>query len=118
MDALEISAAPTIEVGREKWPVPELGARQIRLIAGKLALLPRRGASVVTGDAVDALYDVVYIAMTRANPALTRDAFDDMPITVAQLNQAMPVIMMQCGFAWAAPKTGEAQAQTESTGQG
>lgn len=43
----------------------------------------------------DVLCDVVYAACTRARPEFTRAEFDDLPLGVDELMQALPVIMGQ-----------------------
>jgi hypothetical protein len=48
--------------------------------------------------AYDQLTDIVFCALTRAHPDLTREAFDNMPIDTAELFAAMGVIAHQSGL--------------------
>jgi hypothetical protein len=62
------------------------------------------------------MYDVTFFALTRAYADLKRDEFDDLSIGVDDLNEALPIIIKQCGFKEQPPEPGKALAQTPSTG--
>lgn len=98
---------PLIILGKKGWPVPPLTARQNRIIDPLiLSLLPvfsrwqedKAGALEVLGQkGYEALQEIAYQAITRANPAITRDEFMELPITLPELVAAFPVIAEQTG---------------------
>jgi hypothetical protein len=46
----------------------------------------------------DTIADALYCALTRAHPQLTRQAFDDMPIGMAEMVDAMGIVAQQTGM--------------------
>lgn len=63
---------------------------------------------------------IVYHALTRARPDLTLRQFEEMPIPMRDIMSALPVCLQQSGLfkpvPEGAPPTGEAAAQSPSTG--
>lgn len=63
---------------------------------------------------------IVYHALTRVQPGLTWAQFEEMPITMREILGALPACLQQSGLFReadrAAPPTGEAAAQSPSTG--
>lgn len=99
--------APKITLGGKAFPVPVLAAKQNRLIDPLiLRLLPlfsewqkdRIAALVKLGEKeYDALIEISYQAIKRAQPEWTRDQFLDLPVTLPELIAAFPVIAQQTG---------------------
>jgi hypothetical protein len=104
VDALALAEAPKIRLGGADWAVPELAAKQImRLVPalGRLEQLGRvksGGFETLTEDEIKWIYDVAFIALTRAYPDLIREAFDDLPITIDEIVTAIPTIARQAGL--------------------
>ena len=69
----------------------------------------------------DELLDLTWVAITRAQPTLTKEEFLDRPVTLMELIVAMDVISQQCGVLKrqvGAPPVGEAQAGQTSISTG
>jgi len=118
---IDTDRVPLVLLGGQPWPVPLLVARQNRIIDPLiLSLLPvfkewqsdKATALSMLGTAqYEALQEIVFQAIRRARPELTRDQFLDMPVTLPELVAAFPIIAGQTGiFERAAP--GEAVAGT------
>lgn len=104
----------TITLAGQEWPVPTLAPRQNRVVVpGLLEVIPqiiraRSDAPDASGLAqlaryldtatYDRLAEIVYTALTRANPALSREAFDDLPIGTAELIGALNPIARAAGL--------------------
>lgn len=79
---------PVIIIAGRAWPVPLLAPRQNRIVVPLL----------VAGRAdYDSLSTVVFTALTRAHPALSRREFDEWPMPYYELVDALPVIAQQTG---------------------
>ncbi len=114
---------PTVHLADKDWEIPVLAPKQNKVIVPILvALIPRvvaaRAAGMVDpsdetkginlarvvieliGDAktYDDLSVVVYTALTRANPALTREEFDNMPVDTMEMVAALTCIGQQAGL--------------------
>jgi hypothetical protein len=101
----EIDAAPKVTLGKKEWAMPELAGRQIQKIVPRIfrgfkvvSLMAAQKADEVTDDDLGVLYDIAYIALTRAHPELTRDEFDDLPVTISELMNAIVVIGEAAGL--------------------
>jgi hypothetical protein len=129
----------TITIGEppREWPVPLLAPRQNRIVVPKMLkvfqgiafMLPKDwkpgdnldAASLasfnLTTELYDDLIDIVWMALTRAHPKLTRDEVLDMPTGTAALVATLPTIMRQTGqLKPAAAGVGEATAESHQTG--
>ncbi|ARN82173.1 hypothetical protein [Methylocystis bryophila] len=101
------NAAVVTLAGRE-WFVPVLAMRQARIVVPALMrLMPvlqnlqngaAEGAAQLSEAEFDAILDVVYAALTRAYPRLSRDAFLDLPASTPELIAALAVVTRQTGF--------------------
>lgn len=104
VDALLLAEAPKIELGGMDWAVPELAAKQIMRLVPALGRLERLGRvksggfETLTEEEIKWIYDVAFIALSRAYPDLTRDSFDDLPIKIDEIVTAIPVIARQAGL--------------------
>jgi len=119
MDNPDTERAPAVSLGGKSWPVPQLVAKQNKIIDPLiLSLLPVFGewqtdkaAALAKLGSVqyEALQEIAFQAIRRAHPELTREQFLDLPVTLPELVAAFPVIAQQTGvFERASP--GEAGA--------
>ncbi|HEY2446250.1 MAG TPA: hypothetical protein VGI20_10985 [Rhizomicrobium sp.] len=102
--------------GRD-WPVPRLAPKQNRIVVpALLELIPKilgaRAESDAAGDDgapsqiplyldtafYDRLTDMVFAALTRGTPELSRDEFDTLPIDTLELLLSVRVIARQAGL--------------------
>lgn len=111
---VEIAAAPKVTLGGKEWPIPKLAPRQQRLIVpALLAIMPTLGMIIaaveskdpmaiaqmqVNDDVYDKIVDVVYAALTRADPELKKEDFLDIAIDARDMFAALPVVMAQTGM--------------------
>lgn len=116
MDQSDIDEAPKVRLGKKDWSIPELSPRQIIKITGRMSHLQHIRLNELTEQDIEALYDIVFIALQRAHPDVDREKFDDMPIKPRQLMNAFPVIMRQSGLDMKETEPGKAEAQSPSTG--
>ena len=63
----------------------------------------------------DDFFDIAYIAMTKAMPDLTREAFDALEPTLTEVIQALPVIAKQAGLM--GKKKPDAEVEKSATGE-
>jgi len=144
--------APTVTIGGKKWPIPKLAARQLmsirrpvidlntRLHEVQVAAIKSeadRAAAVSAAiDAANTLFaempaddwarlivDVVYMALTRAHPKLTRDEFLDLEYEDGAMIMAWYVVRDQSGVFYKAkpedvPQQGEEQGAQSPTSTG
>lgn len=80
---------PPVSIAGREWRIPLLAPRQNRVV---LPVLMER-----TRD-YGRLADCVFAAMTRACPYLDRSEFDDWPVPLCELLDAIPVVARQTGF--------------------
>lgn len=147
MYPVDVEGAPKIMLGGKPWPIPELAIGQaMHVVPALTAIMPVLGTmlSAVSFDAagkpvVDekkmmtmmgmideptfaAMADAVYWSLKRATPGLGRGEFDQMPIKVTELFQALPIVLKQVGFieptkaSAGGAQVGEEPAAQESTG--
>ena len=84
---------PTITIAGREWRISLLTPRQNRVVLPGLMHLGREPA-----DQYERLLDIVFVALTRAHPAITREEFEDWPIATWELVESIPVIARQTGF--------------------
>ena len=73
----------------------------------------------LSGERLAPLAEVLWHGLRRAHPRLTRDEFFDLPITIAELVAALPVVIEQAGGKRVDAAAGEmaaASASIASTG--
>lgn len=118
MDNVELSEAPKIMLGKKQWPVPEMAARQLIHLVPAMMRASKIAFDDLSEEDMRLLYDVTYIALTRAHPNLTREEFENLPVTFDQLVVAIPIIAKQAGMQMeVGPQAtaGEAQAAAPPT---
>jgi hypothetical protein len=84
---------PTITIAGRAWPVPLLAPRQNRVVLPGLMRLGKEPA-----EQYETLLDIVFAALTRAHPSITREEFEDWPIATWELVESIPVIAKQTGL--------------------
>jgi hypothetical protein len=94
---LDLSCARTVRLGGRDWAIAPLSLRQILAIADFVPKLSGIGADNLSGERLTPLAEVLWHALRRAHPRLTRDEFLDLPITIAELVAALPVVIEQAG---------------------
>jgi hypothetical protein len=95
--SLDLSAARSVRLaGQEFWIAP-LSLRQILAIADYVPKLSGIGLENLSGERLSPLAEVLWHGLRRAHPMLTRDEFFDLPITIAELVAALPVVIEQAG---------------------
>ncbi len=94
---LDLSGAKTVRLGGLDWIVAPLSLRQILAIADFVPKLSAIGVDTLSGERLTPLAEVLWHGLRRAHPRLTRDEFLDLPITIAELVAALPVVIEQAG---------------------
>jgi len=107
---LDLSGARTVHLGGRDWSVAPLSLRQILAIADFVPKLSAVGTDNLSGERLAPLAEVLWHGLRRAHPRLTRDEFLDLPITVAELVAALPVVIEQAGGRRAGAEDGAAAA--------
>lgn len=105
-----------IELAGQKWPIPQLTIRQLRIIVPGMLKLATNLAPVFNAQArgesnvamlaaanfstqdIDLMTDIVYAALTKLHKTLQRAEFEDMPFSINELALALPIIMAQAGM--------------------
>lgn len=101
-----------IRIGRATYIVPALSVRQVKKHKATLAQARRLADRDPTDEEVDAITGVIFDALSRNYPALSRDAFED-EIDMRSLPMALQAVVAQTGLE---SKSGEAVG-VPSTGQ-
>lgn len=106
--AVSCVGAPVVTLAGREWFVPMLAMRQARIVVpGLMRLMPvlqsLQGGDVAAmarldEETYDTILSVVHAALTRAYPALTREAFLDLPASTPELIAALAVVTRQTGF--------------------
>jgi hypothetical protein len=105
---VEFEDAPKVHLGGREWPVPLLVVRQNRIIVPLiLSLVPLMAAFRVSRQAglakvgekeYDAMSEICYQAIRRAQPEFSHDQFNDLPVQIWEMVQALEVIAEQSGL--------------------
>ncbi len=95
--SIDLSAARRVRLGGCDFHVAPLSLRQILAIADYVPKLSGIGAENMSGERLAPLAEVLWHGLRRAHPKLTRDEFFDLPITIAELVAALPVVIEQAG---------------------
>jgi len=96
-EKLDLSGARTARLGGREWLIAPLSLRQILAIADFVPKLSAIGTDSLSGERLAPLAEVLWHGLRRAHPRLTRDEFFDLPITIAELVAALPVVIEQAG---------------------
>ena len=96
-EKLDLSGSRTVRLCGRDWIVAPLSLRQILAIADFVPRLSAIGVDNLSGERLAPLAEVLWHGLRRAHPLLTRDEFLDLPITIAELVAALPVVIEQAG---------------------
>jgi hypothetical protein len=95
--SVDLSAARLVRLGGCDFHIAPLSLRQILAIADYVPKLSGIGAENMSGERLAPLAEVLWHGLRRVHPKLTRDEFFDLPITIAELVAALPVVIEQAG---------------------
>jgi len=96
-DKVDLAGARSVRLGGRDWLVAPLSLRQILAIADFVPKLSAIGTDNLSGERLLPLAEVLWHGLRRAHPRLTRDEFLDLPINIADLVTALPVVIEQAG---------------------
>jgi hypothetical protein len=94
---LDRTSARQVRLGGREFYVAPLSLRQILAIADYVPKLSGITAETLSGERLSPLAEVLWHGLRRAHPKLTREEFFDLPITIAELVAALPVVIEQAG---------------------
>jgi hypothetical protein len=118
-ESTELATARVVRLAGHDFYVAPLSLRQILAIADYVPKLSAISAESLSGERLAPLAEVLWHGLRRAHPKLTREEFLDLPITIAELVAALPVVIEQAGGKKVDDAAGEilaASASTQSTG--
>lgn len=117
-DSIDLAAARLVRLAGHDFHVAPLSLRQILAIADHVPKLSGIGMDNLSGERLAPLAEVLWHGLRRAHPRLTHDEFFDLPITIAELVAALPVVIEQAGGRKvdAVGELAAASASTPSTG--
>jgi hypothetical protein len=96
-EKLDLSDARAVRLGGHDWLIAPLSLRQILAIADFVPKLSAIGVDNLSSERLAPLAEVLWHGLRRAHPRLTREEFFDLPITIAELVTALPVVIEQAG---------------------
>jgi hypothetical protein len=117
-ETIDLATARPVRLAGQDFHVAPLSLRQILAIADYVPKLSGIGFDNLSGERLAPLAEVLWHGLRRAHPRLTHDEFFDLPITIAELVAALPVVIEQAGGRKvdAVGKISAASALTPSTG--
>jgi hypothetical protein len=100
---------PTVTLGERSWPLPRLAIKQLRRVRHKIISLTRdmqADPDETTGDKImnltdeqyDDMLDAVYWSLTRAEPMLSREDFDNLQASDTEILLAFFAVRAQSGL--------------------
>ncbi len=108
-ESLDLAAVRAVRLAGRDFYIAPLSLRQILAIADYVPKLSAIGAETMSGERLTPLAEVLWHGLRRAHPKLTREEFFDLPITIAELVAALPVVIEQAGGRRADAAAGEAE---------
>ncbi len=89
----------SIALAGRNWVMADLAPRQFRkVIPAVIGLAAVKQPEDLDEAGIDRLLDALYYALTRNYPDLTREEFLDLPIKLAELVAALPVLAKAAGI--------------------
>jgi len=113
-ETIDLSTCRPVRLAGQELLIAPLSLRQILAIADFVPKLSGITADNISGERLTPLCEVLWQGLRRVHPKLTHDEFFDMPITVAELVAALPVVIEQAGGRKTDGAAGEAQATSAS----
>ena len=123
MFPIDLDGAPKILLAGKEWAIPALAPKQARhVVPSMMKIIPLVGkvqAAVtiepggeikadqklmmsamasIDEDAFEAVSTCIFWSLKRGYPQLGQGEFDEMPISLPEMLNALPVIMQQIGF--------------------
>jgi hypothetical protein len=96
-ESLDLKDARRIMLGGVEFFIAPLSIRQIMAIADQVPKVIGLSAANLSSERIAPLADVVWHGLRRVHPNLTREEFLDLPMTIAELLAALPVVIEQGG---------------------
>jgi hypothetical protein len=96
-ESIDLATARPVRLAGHDFHVAPLSLRQILAIADYVPKLSGIGIDNLSGERLAPLAEVLWHGLRRAHPRLTHDEFFDLPITIAELVAALPVVIEQAG---------------------
>jgi hypothetical protein len=96
-ESIDLTTARTVRLAGRDFTVAPLNLRQILAIADYVPKLSDIGAGTLSQERLAPLAEVMWHGLRRAHPRLTREEFFDLPISLAELVAALPVVIEQAG---------------------
>jgi hypothetical protein len=96
-EKVDLAGARPVRLGGHEFQVAPLSLRQILAIADYVPKLAAVTVENINAERLMPAAEVVWNGLRRAHPALTRDEFFDLPITIAEMFAALPVVIEQAG---------------------
>lgn len=96
-EKLDLAAARVVRLAGRDWFIAPLSLRQILAVADHVPKLSAIGVDTVSGERLAPLAEVLWHGLRRGHPRLTREEYFDLPITIAELVAALPVVIEQAG---------------------
>lgn len=118
-ETIDLATARVVRLAGHDFYVAPLSLRQILAVADYVPKLSAISADNLSGERLTPLAEVLWHGLRRAHPQLTREEFFDLPITIAELVAALPVVIEQAGGRRVDATAGEmvaASASIASTG--
>jgi hypothetical protein len=118
-ETIDLATARVVPLAGRDFYVAPLSLRQILAIADYVPKLSALAPESLSGERLAPLAEVLWHGLRRAHPKLLREEFFDLPITIAELVAALPVVIEQAGGRRVDAAAGEmlaASASIASTG--
>jgi hypothetical protein len=118
-DSIDPATVRLVQLAGREFGVAPLSLRQILAVADYVPKLSAIGPENLSGERLAPLAEVLWHGLRRGHPKLEREEFFDLPMTVAELVAALPVVIEQAGGKKVDAAAGErvaASASTPSTG--
>jgi len=114
-ESVDLATARPVRLAAREFYILPLSLRQILAIADYVPKLSGIGVDNLSGERLMPLCEVLWHGLRRGHPRLTREEFFDLPITIAELVAALPVVIEQAGGKRVETAAGEAPAASAST---
>jgi hypothetical protein len=114
-ESIDLTTCRAVRLAGNELQIAPLSLRQILAIADYVPKLSGISMDNLSGERLTPLAEVLWQGLRRAHPKLTHDEFFDLPITIAEMVEALPVVIEQAGGAKKEDDSGEAQAASDST---
>jgi hypothetical protein len=108
--ACEKSHCRTIKLSGREFYVAPLPLRHVLATAELMPKLSNISPQNIRSETLDAVIDLVHKGLHKAHPGLTRDELLDLPVTIAELMDAVPIVIEQAGGRKVDAAAGESRA--------